>query len=50
MYKTKVFIKCNVAKPFFDFPKDKTRKDGLFPYCKNARMKIEINKRIIFIM
>lgn len=37
--KIKVCSKCKKKKPLSEFTKDKNRKDGLYPYCKNCRKK-----------
>ena len=34
---TKLCLKCKATKPVSEFFKDKTRKDGLSPYCKSCR-------------
>jgi hypothetical protein len=35
--KTKICSKCRIEKDIYNFGKDKTRKDGLYPYCKECR-------------
>ena len=49
----KTCIKCGLEKCESEFYKDKTRKDGLFPYCKSCHSKglkeyYETHKREIF--
>ena len=33
---TKICCKCNVKKEITEFPKDKSKKDGLYSYCKKC--------------
>jgi hypothetical protein len=35
----KICAKCKLAKPFIEFSKDKTRKDGYYSYCKTCAKK-----------
>ena len=45
----KICHTCKICKPFSDFHKDKTKKDGLLMYCKicrNEKIKLYRNKQI----
>ena len=39
MLKTKQCSKCKEVKPLGEFPKDKNRLDGCYPYCRPCRNK-----------
>jgi hypothetical protein len=36
--------KCNQERPFEDFPRDKSRADGYYPYCKQCHRKIQARR------
>lgn len=38
---TKYCVKCNAFKPVIGFTKDRTRKDGLYPICKDCRKPLQ---------
>lgn len=42
---TKFCGKCGTEKPFDQFHKDKNRKDGLYPYCKECQAKYGVKWR-----
>lgn len=45
----KLCVKCNLTKHIDMFGKDKTRKDGYFPYCKECTQIIKYERKGIFI-
>lgn len=42
---TKMCSRCREERVVADFGRDKTRKDGLFPYCKTCRRVMNRNQK-----
>ncbi len=42
----KICVRCEIAQPFSNFSKDRSRKDGHFPYCKTCKRKSHLESNL----